>query len=221
MTSALGPADRLIMFVLIHRADTGSGTIPPEFSPSLSTLASETGLGRSTVAERLNHLEEAGWVGRVRPTKHEQLRHNATTAYVLAPGRGPEDTDPEVVQQPDGGGPAAGPGVVRQPDGGGPGPGPGLVQQPDGPSPGAGHNLSSLQDSPISPPAAAADAHDACDASRVTGRDASRVTSDRCPMCDREDWLHEIGRRIPVTPYTKCDHTTDHRTQVARVREAS
>lgn len=57
--------------------------------------------------------------------------------------------------------------------------------------------------------------------------DAERTAADRaadqrrraCPMCDADGWLHEIGRALPVSPYARCDHVTDHRQQVADAKD--
>lgn len=43
----------------------------------------------------------------------------------------------------------------------------------------------------------------------------------RCRMCDGEEGLLEVGRFVPVSPWTRCDHETDHELQVARAMEAS
>jgi hypothetical protein len=36
---------------------------------------------------------------------------------------------------------------------------------------------------------------------------ARRAVIRACPMCDAEGWRFEPGRRVPVTPYQRCDHT--------------
>lgn len=43
----------------------------------------------------------------------------------------------------------------------------------------------------------------------------------RCGMCDADGWLLEVGRFVPVSPSTRCDHDTEHELQVARAVEAS
>lgn len=42
-----------------------------------------------------------------------------------------------------------------------------------------------------------------------------------CGMCDSEGWLHEVGSARPVSPYERCDHSTDHKRQVDRARASS
>lgn len=55
-------------------------------------------------------------------------------------------------------------------------------------------------------------------ASTEQTRAAAKVERD-CPMCDAEGFLHEVGRFTPVSPYTRCDHQTDHQRQVADARD--
>lgn len=50
-------------------------------------------------------------------------------------------------------------------------------------------------------------------------RRAAQAVVDACGMCDRDGFLHEVGSARPVSPYTKCDHHTDHRQQVADARD--
>lgn len=33
------------------------------------------------------------------------------------------------------------------------------------------------------------------------------MTIRRCRLCDADGWRYEPGRRIPITPYVRCDHT--------------
>lgn len=83
--STLPPFARLIMFVLSNRADTRTAVIPDEHTPSLSTIADESGLGLATVKRHLNILEADGWVRRERPTDEERVR-GVRTRYRLAIG---------------------------------------------------------------------------------------------------------------------------------------
>jgi hypothetical protein len=48
LASELSPLARLLMLVLLARVDTKTATIPVEHTPSLTVLAAETGLDRST-----------------------------------------------------------------------------------------------------------------------------------------------------------------------------
>ncbi|HEX5348527.1 MAG TPA: helix-turn-helix domain-containing protein [Pseudonocardiaceae bacterium] len=92
-SSDLPKLARLLMFVLLDHADTDSAVIPEKFSPSLSELAAESGMGRNTVQEKLRDLESAGWVIRQRPPV-EQSREGARTQYRLAVPVGAADTQP-------------------------------------------------------------------------------------------------------------------------------
>lgn len=82
--STLDPQSRLVMFVLADLADADTAQIPTAFSPSLTQLTRETGLSRSTVANRLNALEEGGWVKRARPTVAAARSRKVTTDYALS-----------------------------------------------------------------------------------------------------------------------------------------
>jgi hypothetical protein len=59
------------MLVLADVAEVGTAEIPARFTPSLSVLESETGLGRSTVKRYLAALEDDGWITRTRPSTEE------------------------------------------------------------------------------------------------------------------------------------------------------
>jgi DNA-binding Lrp family transcriptional regulator len=80
--SELPPSERLVLFVLLTHADTDPVIIPARFTPSLTQLASETGLDRTTVARILGRLESQGWIRRQRPPV-EQSRKGARTRYRL------------------------------------------------------------------------------------------------------------------------------------------
>lgn len=81
--SPLPAPAKLVMFVLADVADVGTAEIPPNRTPSLTVLANETGLSRSTVTAHLKALEEAGWVVRTRPTTAEALGQYERTRYQL------------------------------------------------------------------------------------------------------------------------------------------
>ncbi|MDZ5443788.1 helix-turn-helix domain-containing protein [Micromonospora sp. 4G57] len=72
---------------LLTEANVSTAVVPPERSPSLTTLAAMTGYSRSTVADWLNALEDAGWVKRDRqspgsrnPTSYTLLVGSPTAA---------------------------------------------------------------------------------------------------------------------------------------------
>jgi DNA-binding transcriptional ArsR family regulator len=115
--STLPAPAKLIMLVLADVADVGTAEIPPNRTPSLTVLARETGLGRSTVAAHLAALEEAGWVVRDRPETAEALGQYERTRYQLkVPATEPSpaaDLVQEMDQEPSAGGglPSAAPGL--------------------------------------------------------------------------------------------------------------
>jgi hypothetical protein len=117
---------RLIMLSLADIAEVGTAEIPERFTPSLTVLANETGLGRSTVAAHLNTLEADGWIARTRPETGEALSRFERTRYQLLVPVGSPDA-----------------GLVPQVDGPGeglPSPAPGPANPAPGlPGPGAGH----------------------------------------------------------------------------------
>lgn len=136
--STLPAPSRLIMLTLSDIAEAGTAEIPERRTPSLSVLARETGLGRSTIAEHLDRLERGGWITRSRPDVAAARSKGDRTCYRLTKPEGAElvqETDyqgAEVVQETDQGGPGAG--LAS------PGDGLDLVQELDGGSPGAGHS---------------------------------------------------------------------------------
>jgi DNA-binding transcriptional ArsR family regulator len=81
--STLPAPAKLIMHVLADVADVGTAEIPPNRTPSLTVLARETGLGRSTVTTHLRALEAAGWIVRTKPTTAEALGQYERTRYQL------------------------------------------------------------------------------------------------------------------------------------------
>lgn len=76
---------RLIMLVLADVAEVGTAEIPERFTPSLSVLAAETGLDRSTVKRHLNALDEAGWLDRSVPDGAAQGRMERTRYRLTLP----------------------------------------------------------------------------------------------------------------------------------------
>lgn len=138
------------MLVLLDAADADDGVIPERFTPSLTDIVSRTGLGRGTVADRLNDLEHGGWVKRDRPAL-AAARAGAKTRYALSIGdpdaglkakKKPaslralsspraglvrEEDQPESLSSP-----GAGLELVREPDQPSPGAGRGVVREPDG-----------------------------------------------------------------------------------------
>ena len=84
--SQLDPYARLIMLALLAKADNRTAVIPPEHTPSLTTIQAMTGLGRSSVTEYLGMLESGGWVSRTKPQNKERRER---TQYALHPGESP------------------------------------------------------------------------------------------------------------------------------------
>jgi len=99
--SKLPSSAKLVMFVLADVATAGTAEIPPHRTPSLTVLADETGLGRSTVAEHLRALEAGGWVVRVRPTTAEALGRGERTRYQLRVPESMAAAASELVQELD------------------------------------------------------------------------------------------------------------------------
>jgi predicted transcriptional regulator len=85
--SDLPPSERLVLFVLLQHADNDPVIIPAKFTPSLSGLASETGLDRTTVARILSRLESQGWVHRQRPPVEESRKGVRTRYQLTVPDR--------------------------------------------------------------------------------------------------------------------------------------
>ena len=81
--SELPAPARHLALTIATWADVKSGRIPARMTPSLTTLAEATGLGRSTVQRQLNCLEEDGWVARDRPDPVAARTQQARTKYRL------------------------------------------------------------------------------------------------------------------------------------------
>lgn len=71
------------MHVLCVRIDAASNAIPAWRQPSLSDLARESGWDRRTVQRHLDGLEGAGWISRVRPSRHDARTKHARVAYTV------------------------------------------------------------------------------------------------------------------------------------------
>lgn len=85
--SDLGSPSKLIMLVLADVAEAGTAEIPQQFTPSLTVLEHETGLGRSTIQTNLRRLESAGWIERFRPaTQEAQWRGERVRYRLCLPG---------------------------------------------------------------------------------------------------------------------------------------
>lgn len=115
--SDLPPPARLIVFVLADLADNDTAMVPEARSLSLTELARQTGLGRSTVARMLNLLEDSGWVKRDQPG-YSQARAGEKTKYQLKVGGSP--TAGLVPERDYLSSPTEGLGLVPERDGGSP-----------------------------------------------------------------------------------------------------
>lgn len=82
LASELPAPARLLLLVLLIRADART-LDTGKYSPSLTKLADDTGLGRSTVARELDRLERAGWIERHRPPVDLARSKKARTRYVV------------------------------------------------------------------------------------------------------------------------------------------
>lgn len=111
--SDLAPPARLVMLVLADLSENETAIVPASRTLSLSELAKQTGLGRSTVVEHLDKLETLGWIKRDQPSP-QAARAGAKTKYRLRVGGSPgaglvQELDyPNLVQELDGGSPGAG-----------------------------------------------------------------------------------------------------------------
>ncbi|GAA2361001.1 hypothetical protein Cme02nite_38470 [Catellatospora methionotrophica] len=135
--SNLPAPSRLIMLTLSDMAEAATAEIPERHTPSLTELARQTGLGRSTVAQHLLSLEETKWVVRDRPEVAAARANGERTCYRLTvPAGAPvvqeldglvqerDHSEAEVVQELDHPSPAPGLPLVQELDGGSPGAGP-------------------------------------------------------------------------------------------------
>ena len=62
--SSLRPNERLVLLTLLDRANNDDCAIPHWLAPSLTGVAHDTGLARSTAAATVAHLELHGWLRR-------------------------------------------------------------------------------------------------------------------------------------------------------------
>ncbi len=81
--SELPPPARHVMHALCVVTEAGTPVIPAAYTPSLTTLATMTGLDRSTIRRQLNRLEKDGWVIRRRPAVADARSKKSRTRYVL------------------------------------------------------------------------------------------------------------------------------------------
>lgn len=72
-----------LILTLATYLDADSTRLPYRFSPSITGLTRATGWSRRTVTRWLDWLESAGWLVRLRPTKHAQRTQHARTSYSL------------------------------------------------------------------------------------------------------------------------------------------
>lgn len=79
------PAKALLVHMAVW-ADYTTGVIRPEYTRSLTGMATATGLDRRTVERYLTALDDAGWIIRHRPTLAES-RRGARTWYELTIGK--------------------------------------------------------------------------------------------------------------------------------------
>lgn len=110
--SELPAPARHVALTIATWADVKTGRVPARHTPSLSTLAEATGLGRSTVRRGLNALESEGWIGRDRPDPVAARTKQARTRYRLRVPKGvdvpanggqeeaPEDAEPRAAAAP-------------------------------------------------------------------------------------------------------------------------
>lgn len=77
--SGLPPSARHIAITLAFKADSATG----KHVISLSAIAEDTGLGRSTVARQLRVIESAGFVSRRSPKTWQSLGRGEMTEYTL------------------------------------------------------------------------------------------------------------------------------------------
>jgi len=90
LRSTLPPGWRHVMHVLATYVDQDAGGILPQFQPSLTQLARDTGLHRRTIMRHLTGLERLAWVTRQRPDPADARRKHARTHYAIHIGRSPQ-----------------------------------------------------------------------------------------------------------------------------------
>jgi hypothetical protein len=75
---------RHILLTLASLADPETAEIPEQETPSLSGIAEQTGLGRSTIARFLNLVTEEKWLERVSPSQIDAYKNKVRNRYFLA-----------------------------------------------------------------------------------------------------------------------------------------
>ena len=73
--------------VICTYLNASTGTILPDFQPSLTQLARDSGLHRRTVMRFLNGLEKHGWLNRKRPSVEDARKYHARTQYYIKVGK--------------------------------------------------------------------------------------------------------------------------------------
>lgn len=185
--SNLPAAARLVVFVLADLADNDTAVIPYERTPSLTTLAEETGLGRSTVARELNRLDKDGWVGRKAPTKKAAWTKKARTQYrLMVPASFQMDPEQDQKTSPTAGlVPHGDQSLVPERDYSSPTAGLVLVPERDSTSPRAGHVVPLITPSKPSNPSSMARTP------KTTTTRGTRIPADFKVTTDMVEWARE------------------------------
>ena len=102
--SGLPAAARHVALELLTRTGAGTAEVPAEHSPSLTTLARETGMSRRAVMRALNVLESGGWITRLRDLKRAVTEKQPTRYRLHAPARAGDALGQEVPQSARAGG---------------------------------------------------------------------------------------------------------------------
>lgn len=82
-SSGLPAPSRLLLLTLAAHTEAATCVVPAKFTPSLTTLADRTGLGRRTVVDHLDALDASGWLDRRKPDVADQRSKRARTQYRL------------------------------------------------------------------------------------------------------------------------------------------
>jgi hypothetical protein len=81
--AALPPIAAHLLLDMCTYLEPGSTVVPYRWSPSLTRLSKDTGWSRRSITRWLRWLEEAGWIGRLRPAPYEARTLHKRTAYTL------------------------------------------------------------------------------------------------------------------------------------------
>lgn len=100
--STMPAPSRHIVMTLASLADVETGVVPERYAPSITDLVKMTGLGRSTVTEHLNAVEDSKWVERDRPSAYDARVNKATTQYRVCVGVSPAGGLGQGADQPNG-----------------------------------------------------------------------------------------------------------------------